>query len=653
MQVLLETNALLEKLGFGSRSFEDYDDLVASVSSMAVALYEKLFQFHLEEIIRVPETSSDYVHNAQRVVDALSGALLDESFDTTNLTGDTLCDGDAASIQQLVRMFAHIQEILYGDDKPVDVQGESREQSELEREYPRTRPPSKGKTAPAKHMEVRSSQRPTPTHHRTNTNSRTPLSAPTRRTNANNRAPASAYVIKKRSRRTPLSAKSAPTLRRKDTTLEEELLTTQKYGRYVPVPRDRHQHQHTNDNGDGLSDADDAPALGEAGETYFGGMSSVSGASGSSASIHFMEEEGEFARNFSAIQSHSSPGTDSKDSPEVDATPNRSTTDNTPPPKSRNQQDADEEFGNHRQNSDDSPVKKKLATTVTNKKTTHQQSVMSPPNKPQAAAATKENKKPPLYPLLPETARHDKASKAYNQHLRYKLQLKDHLQELRHRELCQRQHLERAYRLGEHAANVERIRTRRFEQELRLHRIAIGLEAKTQEETQLRVAMQHLLHLEKEKLQDEHQTTKQMLKTIQSEHAEREQALENFYATQIQLVREQTRRELVERETVERAHRLASKQMIREMRRDRERELESLLKEKQHLAEVRRFKRETILTRAIEGGTDVSTKHGDAFYAAAMKVRQLRAKGPAQATNKPSKARVVPMKSRRTTVVRV
>jgi hypothetical protein len=62
-----------------------------------------------------------------------------------------------------------------------------------------------------------------------------------------------------------------------------------------------------------------------------------------------------------------------------------------------------------------------------------------------------------------------------------------------------------------------------------LQRIAIGLEAKEEEEKQLRHAMHHLLDLEKEKLREEHRVTSSVLKQIQKDHEEREQAMENLY----------------------------------------------------------------------------------------------------------------------------
>ncbi|OWZ15656.1 hypothetical protein PHMEG_00010659 [Phytophthora megakarya] len=160
------------------------------------------------------------------------------------------------------------------------------------------------------------------------------------------------------------------------------------------------------------------------------------------------------------------------------------------------------------------------------------------------------------------------------------------------------------------------------EQDVRLHRIAIGLEARNEEEKQLRHAMNHLLDLEKEKLREEHRLTTSVLKQIQKEHAEREQAMENFYANQIQLVKEQTRREAKERELVEKAQRSASEKMMRELRHDRENELTRLLQEKQHLEETRRFRHTSQMTQLLEKTEEHSARRTDAFYTAAMKARE-------------------------------
>lgn len=101
------------------------------------------------------------------------------------------------------------------------------------------------------------------------------------------------------------------------------------------------------------------------------------------------------------------------------------------------------------------------------------------------------------------------------------------------------------------------------------------------------------------------------------------------YANQIQLVKEQTHREVKERELVEKAHRLASEQMIREMRREREHQIEALLQEKQHLEEARRFRAAAKLSSALQREDDASARASqtkfDAFYTAAMKARQHNA----------------------------
>lgn len=111
-RVLRDANALLAKIGFGARQFERFEDLVASVSSMSVALYEKLFQLRLDHVVRVPQRLADYEANAQLVVDALASALLEHSASAHAVTGKALCAGDAHSIERVVRMFEQVFSIL-------------------------------------------------------------------------------------------------------------------------------------------------------------------------------------------------------------------------------------------------------------------------------------------------------------------------------------------------------------------------------------------------------------------------------------------------------------------------------------------------------------------------------------------------------------
>ncbi|OQR87863.1 hypothetical protein THRCLA_10430 [Thraustotheca clavata] len=108
--VLQETNALLRLTGFGDRIFRALDELVASVSSMSVALFERLFDLRLKGVVREPHSHEDYCNNAQLVIDALAEAVLTE--DLSHVNGQLVCDGDLKSIRELVRVLSHVYHML-------------------------------------------------------------------------------------------------------------------------------------------------------------------------------------------------------------------------------------------------------------------------------------------------------------------------------------------------------------------------------------------------------------------------------------------------------------------------------------------------------------------------------------------------------------
>ncbi|KAG7395979.1 hypothetical protein PHYBOEH_002922 [Phytophthora boehmeriae] len=698
-------------MGFGDRAFAGVEDLVASVSSMSVALFEKLFQFRLRDVERVPRSRHDYEHNAQLVADALHGALLEQSVDgdtVDELTGERLCAGDLGSIRRLLRMLDQVYTLLFEESQEVgeklrDTSFASLGMTDSRAGATRRVPPKlvrklkEGRPDDVSVRERRASKETTRSTRRSTLEPRQSAKQEEirvgravsgedelrqssvsggsaveslRQDNSFRRTETIAGNNKKRARRLELSFKAsgnskaeiaakeasrkgirqhssrlvkpASKQEQNPTATEKELLETKRYGRFVAATGSEesnddklNEHGDTEDNrtatekelletkrygrfvtaagseesdDDKLNehgDAEEATANASRGE-FFEGVSSVQ--HNSDESMHFIEDDGAFAQNFSSISIEGA-------TPEVGRT--RGTvkvdkkTDVTaklfPPRKSTNQQQAEEDDDGFTT----SPAKKKVARDE--------------PHAPERAASSRVLKRDPsksLYPLTPKAKRAAATSKAQAQYLRYKLSLKDHLQELRKREMCQRLHLERAYRSGEHMANVDKIRSRRFEQDVRLHRIAIGLEAKNEEEKQLRRAMHHLLGLEKEKLREEHRLTTSVLKEIQKEHTEREQAMENFYANQIKLVKEQTHREAKERELVEKAQRSASEQMIRELRKERESQLTALLQEKQHLAETRRFRHASEMAQLLEKTDEVSAKRTDAFYTAAMKARE-------------------------------
>ncbi|CEG43800.1 Ferritin-related [Plasmopara halstedii] len=654
-QLLLDTNELLSNLGFGDRAFSHVADLVASVSSMSVALYEKLFQFRLRDVERIPRTRQDYEHNAQVVANALQSALLEQGNDgdvLDELTGEKLCAGDFGSIRRLLTMLEQVYTLLFEESEEVGERLRDLSLASLgmaaktssKRRIPPKLARKQRKESVSKNDDSNSTQvkemrdnsdnsmrgKDTQLGSQKHEEVRTGCAVSGRRksqTEGGSRAGAIAENNKKRSRllkqscnvstsskilannttisRTKLHDLSRVSNRRwrRHRSNEKEFLATKEYGRFVTAASDT--------SSDCEKPCVKKISIDDSKKEFFESVSSVQ--HNSDESIHFMDDEGVLAQEFSSI------GIDDAEVEQEDGkNRNESVSDreNTIPNKNSeavthqkktNQQEAQED--------DDltSPVKKKVVPGES-----------SAPEQMFISHTKRQKDLKSLHPMLPKTKKRAEKSKAQVQYLRYKLTLKNHLQELRQREMSQRQHMERAFKSGEHLATVDKIRSRRFEQDVRLHRIAIGLEAKNEEEKQLRQTMNYLLGLEKEKLREEHRLTTSLLKQIQKEHMEREQAMENYYANQIQLVKERTLREVKERELVEKAQRSASEKMMRELRHEKENELAALLQKKQHLEKTRQFRQASQLAQLLEKSEEHSIKRTDAFYTAAMKARERR-----------------------------
>lgn len=539
-RVLREANALLEKIGFGARQFARFEDLVASVSSMSVALYEKLFQFRLEGIVRVPKSLVDYEANAQLVVDALSGALLEQRFDVRDVTGESLCAGNTRSIQQVVRMFEHIFSILEeansrgeqahfatpsarslasGASQSISLKSVKRltkKKKKTKSSASRVQLPKSGmasdsesdgdsgneagarrqrlsrpekehrsRAVHARHhlagdanlyetsdvsitrsrggdlsatrdrgttirqseeVQTRSTRAAATTTSRTEGLTSSIVARQAVKENGNSNT-----VIKKRLRRLNRSFEARSQLhqqqqvdsaeRRKavrskiskngsHATHDTNLLETQKYGRFVPVTRQNAgQASSGSEDEDNSSDPDfGGRGLEDEEQMYFGGVSSVSnGGSGSEKSVHFIEEDDEISRNFSSIVDVQSIPPNAVHSPsntydEI----TRSARVKAPvrdqrhmPKKSMNQEEEQkqEEPGDEPPNS---PRAKKSARA-------------QPTSAPELSMGTrvKKQKDPAaaLYPLLPRG--NAATSKSQAEFMRYKLYLKDHLQDLR------------------------------------------------------------------------------------------------------------------------------------------------------------------------------------------------------------------------------
>lgn len=590
--VLARTNALLARLGFGDRSFSRAADLVASVSSMSVALYEKLFQFRLPDVFRVPRTLQDYEHNAQLVVDALSGAMLEpedlgasrssnSAMGKRLLSGKILCGGEWRAILQLVEMLEGVYEILYDDDGvfrggklPVSnrnnvhkqawegksslLQGQktakvtttrtakaksdragriSKEKSRRGYEGDKSSDSEPGSNPlprrshraterriskssrlnasmsriDPKQAEIRdggivqesagsdkagspsssSSSSASPTEHRLarslvtanprhaveklsrSTSSvrsiKSKISASERRSSKHLRSSTHQDKIVTNTIASTRSARLSP-----KTDEQSDLLQTQKYGRFVGSTKSTHPP------------AREITKKREEKNLSFGNVSSVSIAS--EVSRHFLDEGTDLANTFSAL-SVSSPRSvhssekaqfDMDDSPKPDLRSSRHRAINP------NQQEAAEvddlnELGDgntdveneniHENGEDQSPgnpsAKKGKGLDGENEQGMDTSLI----RRGQKIKSTKD----PLYPLLPGSKRQTGNSKAQAEYLRYKLTLKNHLQDLRkvrihchnvhdcslnlsfQREFCQRKHMERAYRAGEHTANVDKV----------------------------------------------------------------------------------------------------------------------------------------------------------------------------------------------------
>ena len=68
-------------------------------ASVFVAIFERLFQVRLSNVIRNPETYEDRVLNCQRVIDALGGVT------SADIGADRICGGDFDAIARLIQVF--------------------------------------------------------------------------------------------------------------------------------------------------------------------------------------------------------------------------------------------------------------------------------------------------------------------------------------------------------------------------------------------------------------------------------------------------------------------------------------------------------------------------------------------------------------------
>ncbi|EQC40449.1 hypothetical protein SDRG_02345 [Saprolegnia diclina VS20] len=566
-RLIEETNALLRLTGFGDRTFKTVPELVASVSSMSVALYERLFELRLENVVREPKTIADYSENAQRVVDALAAAMLSD--DLANVTGVKVCTGDLAAIRDLVRVLTHVYQMLRRSQRNDDASSES-DRSLHETYY------------------IKRSKKPT---------------------------------ASKRAKRPPDD--------------ETGLLTTQAYGRYVPMPSAssstrssrRASVASASSASSSASSRNPKPSQTRRGSppsAAFGSVSSVSftgsekGELDDTSIFSFHPDDEDEEEHANATEGpgdeneHVEP--DESDTPlplplPVHAAEHLRKASPPPAPVATAM--------NRSGDRSSLPAKLRLEDMLS-------YGGVSMASSLRTSASALPPKRLQPQPLLGATERLHQA--------RYKAVLSDHVHSLRHREKQEHDRLGRALQQQQHTQQVERIRAIKIHHELRRQRISLGLDQKRVEEKHLKQTMDSLLEMERERVRQEHEATAAALHTIQQDHKKKEAALETFYAHQMELAKEQREREVHDRSLLEHAHRLASEKLLRETRLQREKELQEIMAQRQHLAQVQQFRQERRLDAYMVASKkatpvlhlDVQKKVKDPFHAAAMQAKTAR-----------------------------
>ncbi|CAM9105576.1 unnamed protein product [Hapterophycus canaliculatus] len=108
--ILASINTLLNRVGISAKPINSFEELRKSASSMFVAIFEAMFQVRQRGVVRKPAHVHNYVHNAQMVVDALAGPIL--NMDLSHITGEAIVRGDTVAIRNLVDIFMGISEVV-------------------------------------------------------------------------------------------------------------------------------------------------------------------------------------------------------------------------------------------------------------------------------------------------------------------------------------------------------------------------------------------------------------------------------------------------------------------------------------------------------------------------------------------------------------
>ncbi|RHY45364.1 hypothetical protein DYB38_003943 [Aphanomyces astaci] len=519
-RLLEDTNALLKLTGYGDRAFQSIDELVSSISSMCVALYERFFDLILDNVIREPRSLDDYSHNAQLVVDGLSAALLTEELQ--HVTGVKVCGGDFICIRDLVRVLTQVYQMLHRPKSRLGSSCSSSNDLSLDETFYIKRSSKKKKPATKKGTTSTSS----------------------------------------------VSGRS----------IDPSLQTTKKYGRFVPLVGSSHGNSFDGRDSRRQTQSKGAASRGGANEASpsqprsstssksktkpslrsaqpstspqfeppvprtldFGSVSSVSFAgsheelsglefsdsndrqelSGGRLSLELSNAACELAVTSPqhASMRHDDGGSlhvDDLVQASMDLTPSAQSGPCSPPlvaaeakpPPSKLPWD----------NYDEEEPRSPEATRAGNSTTTTMQ--------PKAAAVKSVQEAAAKVRVVASRGLTDgDVGAAVRWSAGGGVQRSPPTTA---KEMKLNQHIARSFQNKKHADHIDRIRTKKLHDELKLQRIALRVQQKRVEAQNLKDTMEHLLHLEKMRLKQEHDETTATLHAIQRQHADRELALEN------------------------------------------------------------------------------------------------------------------------------
>lgn len=106
--LLASTNKLLDIVGIGAKQIQSIEELTRVASSMFVAIFETVFYARIEGAVRNPFSRSDYIKNAQLVIDNISRHI---DIDLSHISGEDIVNGTVFALSFLVHIILGVVRI--------------------------------------------------------------------------------------------------------------------------------------------------------------------------------------------------------------------------------------------------------------------------------------------------------------------------------------------------------------------------------------------------------------------------------------------------------------------------------------------------------------------------------------------------------------